>query len=314
VDCITEIQRQETWFESRAVQNAIFASATFSVIVTNAKGIVQSFNVGAERMLGYSSADVVNKVDLLYFHDPQEVLARARALSLDFATPVAAGFETLTFKPSRGIEDSCESTYLGKDGSRVPVCVEISALRDDSGIVIGYVAIGTDVSAHKQANADFLSRMSHELRTPLNAILGFAQLLKSGSPSVTSPQERNIDLILEAGWQQLELINGMLDLAANPAGGPVRRILYIRDSATNSPLVEIARASQPDVILMDINLPAISGVSALSIFADDPATAHIPVVTIVKPINVNEFRDTLDVAFKCAKTPPATTIINEQPT
>jgi PAS domain S-box-containing protein len=544
-DGITELRRQEALLKTGALQNAILTSANFSIIATDEKGIIQLFNVGAERMLGYLAAEVVNKINPSDIHDPKEVMARAQALSLELATPITPGFEALAFKASRGIEDIYELTYICKDGSRFPAIVSITALRDDYGEIIGYLLIGTDNSVRKQvelelnnamavaekanlAKSNFLSSMSHELRTPLSAILGFAQLIESGSPPPTTSQKRSVDQILQAGWYLLELINEILDLALiesgklslspepislvevmhecqamieaqaqkrgisvtfpqfeisyfvkadrtrvkqvfinllsnaikyNKVGGTVivdyiastpgriricvkdsgegltpdkltqlfqpfnrlgqesnaeegtgiglvmtkrlvelmggvigvestvgkgsvfwvemnltaepqvaagtveptavaqaqvqtdaqlRTLLYVEDNPANLMLVEdliarrpdirllsardgsrgieIARASRPDVILMDINLPGISGIKALRILADDPATAHIPVVALsanaiprdiekgleagffrylTKPIKVNEFMDTLDVALKFAKSESA---------
>jgi signal transduction histidine kinase/ActR/RegA family two-component response regulator len=544
-DGITEVRRQAALLKTGALQNAILTSANFSIIATDEKGIIQLFNVGAERMLGYLAAEVVNKINPSDIHDPQEVMARAQTLSLELGTTITPGFEALAFKASRGIEDIYELTYICKDGSRFPAIVSITALRDDYGHIIGYLLIGTDNSVRKEvelelnkamavaekanlAKSDFLSSMSHELRTPLSAILGFAQLMESGSPSPTASQKRSIDQILQAGWYLLELINEILDLALiesgklslsvepislaevmhecqdmiepqaqkrgisvafppvdiryfvqadrtrvkqvlinllsnaikyNRAGGTVvvdqittipgriricvkdsgegltadklaqlfqpfnrlgqeangeegtgiglvttkrlvelmggaigaestvgsgsvfwielnltaeRRaardtaissavahgnvqsdaqlhtLLYVEDNPANLMLVEdliarrpdirlltardgnrgieIARASRPDVILMDINLPGISGLKALKVLAEDPATAHIPVVALsanaiprdiqkgleagffrylTKPIKVNEFMATLDVALEFAKTQSA---------
>jgi PAS domain S-box-containing protein len=545
-DRITETRRQEALLKTGALQNAILTSANFSIIATDEKGIIQLFNVGAERMLGYLAAEVVNKINPSDIHDPEEVTARARALSLELDTTIAPGFEALAFKASRGIEDIYELTYICKNGSRFPAIVSITALRDDYGDIIGYLLIGTDNSVRKQvelelheamavadkanlAKSDFLSSMSHELRTPLSAILGFAQLMESGSPLPTLTQKRSIDQILKAGWYLLELINEILDLAliesgklslslepielaevmrecqamiepqaqkrgigvafprsaipyfvradqtrlkqvlinllsnaikynradgkvvvdcragesgrvrigvadtgegltadqlgqlfqpfnrlgqeanaeegtgiglvvakrltelmggtigvestvgegsvfwielhltaearcatAGPPGAAAmaqvhadalqRTLLYVEDNPANLMLVEdlvarrpdirlltatdgkggieVARASRPDVILMDINLPGISGIRAMRILAEDPETAHIPVVALsanamprdiekgmeagffrylTKPIKVVEFMDTLDVALNFAELHPAHT-------
>ena len=542
----TEVRRQKALLKTGALQNAILTSANFSIIATDEKGIIQLFNVGAERMLGYTAAEVVNRIRPSDIHDPQEVAARAQALSLELATPITPGFEALAYKASRGVEDIYELTYIRKNGGRFPAIISITALRDDYGEIIGYLLIGTDNSVRKQveldlnkamavaekanlAKSDFLSSMSHELRTPLSAILGFAQLMESGSPSPTTSQKRSIDQILKAGWYLLELINEILDLALiesgklplslepisltevvhecqamiepqaqkrdirmtfpqfelpyfvkadrtrvkqvlinllsnavkyNKVGGTVvvdciartpgriricvkdtgegltpdkltqlfqpfnrlgkeagieegtgiglmvskrlvelmkgeigvestigvgsvfwielnltaepqpaaaaepaavaqaqvhadgllRTLLYVEDNPANLMLVEdliarrpdlrllsamdgnrgieIARASRPDVILMDINLPGISGIQALKILRADPATAHIPVVALsanaiprdiekglaagffrylTKPIKVNQFMDALDVALKFAKTESART-------
>jgi signal transduction histidine kinase/ActR/RegA family two-component response regulator len=550
-----EGRRQEALLKTRALQNAILTSANFSSIATDANGVIQIFNVGAERMLGYTATEVLNKITPAEISDPQELIARAKALSIELATPITPGFEALVFKASREIEDIYELTYIRKDGSRFPAVVSVTALRDAQDVIIGYLLIGTDNTARRLveeeralldqalqdknaelesakfvaekanlAKSDFLSSMSHELRTPLSAILGFAQLMESGSPSPTTSQKRSIDQILQAGWYLLELINEILDLAliesgrlslslepislaevmrecqdmvepqakkrgisvtfpqfdipyfvkadrtrvkqvfinllsnaikynrehgtvvveyvtgvagrirvcvkdtgeglsreqlaqlfqpfnrlgreasaeegtgiglvmtkrliemmggtigieSTPGTGSVfwieldltserqailgqslplgitdpsaqinaelRTLLYVEDNPANLMLVEdliarrpdicllsardgirgieIARARRPDLILMDINLPGISGIGALKILSEDPTTAHIPVIALsanaiprdiekgleagffrylTKPIKVNEFMETLDLALDYAK-------------
>ncbi|MEV4778740.1 hybrid sensor histidine kinase/response regulator [Burkholderia sp. LMU1-1-1.1] len=239
-----------------ALQQAIFKSANFSCIATDAQGVIQLFNVGAERMLGYSAGEVVNLITPAGISDAQEMIERAEALSLELGTPIRPGFEALAFKASRGIEDMYELTYVRKDGSRFPAIVSVSPLRDGDDKIIGYLLIGTDNTARKQvedaqavldarlreqqlalqetnveleaaraaadkanrAKSEFLSSMSHELRTPLNAVLGFAQLLASDKPPPTPSQLRSIDQILKGGWYLLQLINEILDLAMIESG------------------------------------------------------------------------------------------------
>jgi PAS domain S-box-containing protein len=240
---------EDALLKAGALQQAIFNSANFSSIATDASGVIQIFNVGAERMLGYAAADVMNKITPADISDPQEVIVRAEVLSLELGTPISPGFEALVFKASRGIEDIYELTYIRKDGSRFPAVVSVTALRDEQNTIIGYLLIGTDNTARKLieeeraqldlalkaknvelenarmvadeanlAKSDFLSSMSHELRTPLGAILGFAQLIESGTPQPTPNQKRSIDQILKAGWYLLELINEILDLAVIESG------------------------------------------------------------------------------------------------
>lgn len=149
-DVVTEVQRKEALLKTGALQNAILNSANFSIIATDEKGVIQLFNIGAERMLGYSTDEVVNRITPADIHDPQEVIDRAAALSLELATTINPGFEALAFKASRGIEDKYELTYIRKDGSRFPAIVSVTALRDDRAAIIGYLLIGTDNSARKQ--------------------------------------------------------------------------------------------------------------------------------------------------------------------
>src|SRR4051812_4719190 len=147
-------QAQEALLKAGALQRAIFNSANFSSIATDASGVIQIFNVGAERMLGYRAAEVINKITPADISDPQELIARADALSAELGTAITPGFEALVFKASRGIEDIYQLTYIRKDGSRFPAVVSVTALRDAHETIIGYLLIGTDNTARKLVEAE----------------------------------------------------------------------------------------------------------------------------------------------------------------
>jgi PAS domain S-box-containing protein len=153
-DVTARKRAEEELLKAGALQNAIFNSANFSSIATDEKGVIQIFNVGAERMLGYTGAEVMNKITPADISDPQEVVARAKALSAELGTTISPGFEALVFKASRGIEDIYELTYIRKDGSRFPAIVSVTALRDAQGGIIGYLLIGTDNTARQQVEAE----------------------------------------------------------------------------------------------------------------------------------------------------------------
>ena len=148
-----EARRRGALLKSGALQKAILASANFSSIATDEKGVIQVFNVGAERMLGYAAADVIDRVTPADISDPDEMVLRAQALSLELGTTIEPGFEVLVFKASRGIEDIHQLTYLCKNGSRLPALVSVTALRDAQDLIIGYLLIGTDNTARKEVEA-----------------------------------------------------------------------------------------------------------------------------------------------------------------
>jgi len=147
-------EAEQALLKAGALQRAIFNSANFSSIATDAKGVIQIFNVGAERMLGYTAAEVMNTITPADISDPQELIARATALSFELATKITPGFEALVFKASRGIEDIYELTYIRKDGTRFPAVVSVTALRDAQDAIIGYLLIGTDNTARKLVEAE----------------------------------------------------------------------------------------------------------------------------------------------------------------
>src|SRR5688572_18098297 len=152
-EAVTEVRRVEAALKTGALQKAILNSANFSSIATDEKGVIQLFNVGAERMLGYAAAEVVNRITPADISDQQEVIARAQEMSDELDTPITPGFEALVFKASRGIEDIYELTYIRKDGSRFPAIVSVTALRDAHETIIGYLLIGTDNTARKEVEA-----------------------------------------------------------------------------------------------------------------------------------------------------------------
>jgi signal transduction histidine kinase/AmiR/NasT family two-component response regulator len=309
-----------------ALQNAILTSANFSIIATDEKGIIQLFNVGAERMLGYRADEVVNRLSPSDLHDRQEVIDRAQALSVELATPIAPGFEALAYKASRDIEDVYELTYIRKDGSRFAAIISITALRGDAGALIGYLLIGTDNSERKRveaelnaamaaadranrAKSDFLSGMSHELRTPLNAILGFAQLLESGAPAPNPTQRRSIEQILKAGWYLLALINEILDLALIESG---KLTLASEPVALGEVLVECRAMIEAQARHRGIAISFPHFATPLFVSADPTRIKQILINLLFNAIKYNRMQGTL--AVDCAPGAPGFVRINVRDT
>lgn len=146
-----DIRSPETLLKTGALQNAILKSAYFSSIATDEKGVIQIFNVGAEKMLGYSAADVLNRATPADLSDPTELTDRAYALSLEFDTAISVGFQALIYKAARGIEDIYPLTYVRRDGSRMSAIVSVTSLREGNGDIIGYLLIGTDNTERKKS-------------------------------------------------------------------------------------------------------------------------------------------------------------------
>jgi PAS domain S-box-containing protein len=273
LDVVTKVRREEALLKTGALQNAIFNSANFSSIATDEKGVIQLFNVGAERMLGYTAAEVLNKITPAEISDPQEVIVRAKALSLELGTGIAPGFEALVFKASRGIEDIYELTYIRKDGSRFPAVVSVTALRDDRGAIIGYLLIGTDNTARKRAeeallkagalqaaifnSANFSSIATDEkgviqlFNVGAERMLGYtaAEVLNKITPAeISDPQE----VIARAKALSLELGTGIapgfeaLVFKASRGIEDIYELTYIRKDGSRFPAVVSVTALRDD--------------------------------------------------------------------
>jgi len=240
VEGITEVRRQKALLKTGALQNAILNSANFSSIATDENGVIQIFNVGAECMLGYTAADVLNKITPADISDPQEVIARAKALSVELETPIEPGFEALVFKASRGIEDIYELTYIRKDGSRFPAVVSVTALRDAQNAIIGYLLIGTDNTARKQVETErqHLLEIQEETNKQLqqtNVTLQVSEerlavtLNSIGDAVIATDAEARITLMNPLAEQ----LTGWTQVSA--AGRPVDEIFHIVNKDTRRP-------------------------------------------------------------------------------
>ncbi|MEQ1812911.1 MAG: PAS domain S-box protein [Candidatus Nitrotoga sp.] len=240
-ETVTALQRsKDALYKAAPLQSAIFNSANFSSIATDAKGVIQIFNVGAERMLGYAAADVMNKITPADISDPHEVIARAEALSVELNTKITPGFEALVFNASRGIEDIYELTYIRKDGSRFPAVVSVTALRNDQKAIIGYLLIGTDNTARKQVEAEQqrllkIQEETHKQLQQTNATLQISEeklavtLNSIGDAVITTDAEGRVALLNPLaeqliGWTQ-----------AQAADRPVEEVFCVINKETRLP-------------------------------------------------------------------------------
>lgn len=142
-------EAEQTLRETLTLQRAILDSANYSIISTAVDGTILAFNTTAERWLGYSAAEVIGQATPLLIHDWQEVVARSHALSQQLGEPMTPGFDVFIAKARRGEPDETEWTYIRKDGSRFPVLLSITALRDPEDQITGFLGIGSDITARK---------------------------------------------------------------------------------------------------------------------------------------------------------------------
>jgi PAS domain-containing protein len=195
---------EEVLLKAETLQSAIFNSANFSSIATDARGVIQIFNVGAERMLGYTAAEVMNRITPADISDPQELIARAHTLSAELATAITPGFEALVFKASREIEDIYELTYIRKDGSRFPAVVSVTALRDEKVMEMAedrlencrgnVVAIGQALAGR---DFDAISLLGHNMRGSGGAF-GFQSITDIGAVIEQAADRADAGAVLQA--------------------------------------------------------------------------------------------------------------------
>lgn len=205
-----------------ALQRAILAHAGYSIIATDPTGTITVFNPAAEAMLGYRAEEVVGIMSVSRLHDMDEVRDRAEVLSAELGRPIKPDLNVFIARSRHGGADENEWTYIRKDGSRLPVLLTVSALRDIDGRNLGALGIALDLTQRKrqeqalrdaksaaeaasQSKSDFLANTSHEIRTPLNAILGLAQVL--ARQSLPGEAVKILQQVIASG----RLLSGIID-------------------------------------------------------------------------------------------------------
>jgi PAS domain S-box-containing protein len=133
-------------------QRTILDNVAHGIVSTTADGIISSLNPAAERLLGYSAEEVVGKLTPVGWHDPEEIARRALQLSEELGQTVLPGFDVFSARLLRNLPEENEWTFIRKDGTRVPVLLSVSALRDESsGQVTGFVGLSYDITERKRA-------------------------------------------------------------------------------------------------------------------------------------------------------------------
>jgi PAS domain S-box-containing protein len=231
---ISERRRMEVLFkETATVQEAILNSANYTLISTDADGVIQTFNRTAEKWLGYAAEEIVGKHTPAIIHIAEEVAARAQALTEELGYVIEPGFEAFVAKTRTQTVDEHEWTYLRKDGTQFPVLLSITALRDEKGEITGFLGIGSDITERRQMEADlkkardaalesarmkseFLANMSHEIRTPMNGIIGMTEIILD--TSLDEFQRSSAETIRDSSDALLAIINDILDFSKIEAG------------------------------------------------------------------------------------------------
>jgi diguanylate cyclase (GGDEF)-like protein/PAS domain S-box-containing protein len=137
-----------------AIQYAIFENAGRAIILTDRDGLIVYFNSAAQKLLGYSPDEVVNRVSPMIFHLAEELISRAEALTVELQRPVAPGFDVFIARLGIKAQYDADWTMVRKDGSRLPVSLTVSVLRDSQGRVQGYLGIAADMSVRHKLEQD----------------------------------------------------------------------------------------------------------------------------------------------------------------
>ena len=153
-------------------QRGVLDGTILSVIATSIDGVIEEFNAGAEQMLGYTAGELIGRTTPAIFHVADEVVKRATELTAELGSPIHPGFDVFVAKSRLGIVEERHWTYVRKDGSRLPVLLSVSALRDASGTISGFLGIARDDTERKTAQDKLVNLMEMKRQTSEMAKVG----------------------------------------------------------------------------------------------------------------------------------------------
>lgn len=197
------------------LQRTIVDSAGYAIIVSDIQGNIKQFNPAAEKLLGYSALDVIDKMKCIQFYDASEIAERC-ALLADNATGASpTALDLVTAKARHGFVDENEWHYIHRNGNKIPVQLSVAAVRGSDGGITGFLFIASDISERKKVErlkTEFISTVSHELRTPLTSIRGSLGLILGGVMGEIPVQSKGLLVIANKNVERLShLINDILD-------------------------------------------------------------------------------------------------------
>jgi len=222
---VTERKKAEQALrEISELQSAILEGAEYAIIATTPDGTLTAFNPGAEHMLGYKAEEVVGKHDPGIFHDMDEIVERAQDFSEELGYEIEPGFEVFIAKAKQNLPNEHEWTYVRKDGSRFPVLLSVTALRDDDDEITGFLGIASDITERKAAQEATAKRAAElstvaEVGTTISSLLDPEEMLQT----VVDLTKERFDLyhahiyLMDGDEQMLKLVAGAGDVGRQMA-------------------------------------------------------------------------------------------------
>ena len=216
--------------KATSFQKAILDNVGAMIITGDKYGIIQTFNPEAEKELGYSADELVNIHNALIFHDPSEVSRRAIEFSKELQISIPDGVEVFLIKSRLGLHNEQEWTYIRKNGTRFPVLLNITVLKNERNIAIGFLGVAINISERKKTEEDlkialgkekelnelksrFVSMASHEFRTPLSTVLSSAYLIEKYATAEDQPKRiTHLQRIVSSVTMLTDILNDFLSV------------------------------------------------------------------------------------------------------
>ena len=211
-------------------QNALFDNAGVMLMATDETGVIRLFNPESVTNMGYAESDVINKKNIISFHDTKEIAAKRKELFDEYKIKIKNDFDVIVEKSKRNIHEEVQYTYVKNNGSTFPASVTITVIKDSMGKINGFMVIAIDISERKRAEAElrsalekekelselksrFVSMASHEFRTPLSTVLSSTYLIEKYTATEEQPKrEKHLNRIISSVNMLTDILNDFLSV------------------------------------------------------------------------------------------------------
>jgi len=226
-------------------QNALFENAGVMLMATDETGVIRLFNPESATNMGYVELEVINKMNIISFHDAKEIAVKRRELFNEYQIHVKNNFNVIVEKSKRNIHEEVQYTYIKNNGSTFPASVTITVIKDGMGKITGFMVIAIDISERKRAEAElrsalekekelnelksrFVSMASHEFRTPLSTVLSSTYLIEKYTATGEQPKrEKHLNRIISSVNMLTDILNDFLSVGKIEEGKiQVKRTLF----------------------------------------------------------------------------------------
>jgi len=237
------------------LQSVLDSATLVSIISTTPDGIIEVFSTGAEKMLGYTASKVIEKETPKLFHLESEIVEKSRILSEEYGEDIE-GFDVFVKKAREDGYEECEWTYIKKDGGQISVYLGVTTIRDEKGLITGYLCVGMDITQRTIAQGKLKER-TIELAEAVSHLKEQEESLEDLVAERTFELEESLRALKEAQDRLIEsekiaALGGLVAGVAHEINTPVGMSITLASNLEDQTLEFRSKLEQGNLVKSDL--------------------------------------------------------------